>query len=96
MAVPKRRLRMVNFRLSEEEYAHLKSICLSEGARSVSDFARSAVCHSMAAARPRNEELDVWLRILDGKVEDLDRAVKQLSEQMARAGRMGRRKRKES
>ena len=87
MAVLKRRTRMVNFRLSEDEYEYLKKTCLAEGARSVSDFARAAVCRSMAAAKPAKEELDVWVRILDGKVEELDQTVKQLTGQRQAAPR---------
>ena len=34
---------MVSFRLSEEEYEGLKHICLTVGARSLSDIARDAV-----------------------------------------------------
>jgi len=34
---------MISFRLSEDEYASLRSLCENEGARSVSDLARDAV-----------------------------------------------------
>jgi len=93
MAVLKRRTRMVNFRLSEEEYEYLKKVCLTEGARSISDFARAAVCRSMAATGARKEETEVLVHILDGKVGELDREVKQLAEQMQAAQRSRRRKR---
>lgn len=43
MAVFRPRTRLVNFRLSEEEYQQLKESCASSGARSVSDYARAAV-----------------------------------------------------
>jgi hypothetical protein len=39
----KRRTRAINFRLSEEEFRELKRACAVGGARSVSDFARTAV-----------------------------------------------------
>ncbi len=39
----KRRTRAINFRLSEEEFRELKRACAAGGARSVSDFARTAV-----------------------------------------------------
>jgi hypothetical protein len=35
---------MVSFRLSEEEYERLKDLSLTERARSISDFARIALC----------------------------------------------------
>jgi len=63
---------MVNFRLSEDEYEYLKNLCLAEGARSVSDYARAAVCRSMAASEPGHEDLRVWVRILDAKVARLE------------------------
>lgn len=47
MSVLKPRNRLVNFRLSEEEFESLKTACQASGARSLSDFARSAVLSSM-------------------------------------------------
>ena len=82
MGVLKRRNRMVNFRLSEDEYVALQNICLKEGVRSLSDFARTAVCRSMAASRPADEPLDIWVRNLDAKVGEIDRTVRQITEQM--------------
>lgn len=38
-----RRSRMVSFRLSPEEYARLQSVCSSQGIRSLSDLARTAM-----------------------------------------------------
>lgn len=43
MPVYRPRTRLVNFRLSEEEYQSLRETCARSGARSVSDYARSAV-----------------------------------------------------
>lgn len=45
----KRRTRAVNFRLSEEEFEELKRACVAEGARSMSDFARTAVWRMIAS-----------------------------------------------
>lgn len=41
MAMFTRRTRIISFRVSEEEYEHLKSLCITRQARSVSDFARA-------------------------------------------------------
>ena len=81
MNVLKRRNRMVNFRLSEDEYENLKNLCVTEGARSISDFARAAVCRSLTGhgtwgAAP----LDERMRELGDKVEELDRAVRLIVE----------------
>ena len=43
MPVYRPRTRLVNFRLSEDEFLMLKDTCARSGARSVSDYARSAV-----------------------------------------------------
>lgn len=43
MAVLKPRERLVYFRISEDEFRQFVSVCEQEGARSVSDLARSAV-----------------------------------------------------
>jgi hypothetical protein len=43
VAVFRPRTRLVNFRLSEDEYQQLKDSCARSGARSVSDYARAAV-----------------------------------------------------
>ncbi|MBM3726941.1 MAG: hypothetical protein FJW40_16150 [Acidobacteria bacterium] len=52
MSVTKPRNRLVNFRLSEEEFDQLRSACATNGARSISDFARSAVLGSISTYRP--------------------------------------------
>jgi hypothetical protein len=43
MSILKPRNRLVNFRLTEEEFGYLRDACMAQGARSISDFARSAV-----------------------------------------------------
>lgn len=50
MSVLKPRSRLVNFRLSEEEYAAMNAACEKSGARSLSDFARGAVLHAIQQA----------------------------------------------
>jgi hypothetical protein len=47
MPVFKPRNRLVNFRLSEEEFEKLRASCSLYGARSLSDFARAAVMRSV-------------------------------------------------
>lgn len=41
MSIPSARNRMVVFRLTQEEYEHLKGICITRGGRSLSEFTRS-------------------------------------------------------
>ena len=47
MSVLKRRSKLVSFRLSDEEYEKLRVACVAEGARSISEFARSALQRSV-------------------------------------------------
>jgi len=74
----KTRTRMVSFRLSEDEYERLKEISNMERARSVSDFARAALCRlpdgtgdAGTTAAPRMEKLE-------GAVEQLRLEMHQL------------------
>lgn len=77
----KRRTRAVNFRLSEEEFAELKRACEAEGARSLSDFARTAVWRmiagglgslSLSAVTDRLDKLQQQLSELAGLVRASD------------------------
>lgn len=77
------RTRLVNFRLSEEEYLLLKETCARSGARSVSDYARSTVLAQPVLSPPGLPGTDTgmppdcserW-----GRLEDL---VLQLASQM--------------
>jgi hypothetical protein len=45
----KKRTKLVSFRLSEEEYEQLSRACMATGARSISDFARTALQQSVSA-----------------------------------------------
>jgi hypothetical protein len=65
---------MVSFRLSEEEYDGLKSLCLAEGARSVSELARSTVCRLLGSTNGSP------VLTLEKRVQELDREIRRLSE----------------
>ena len=43
MAGSQRKTRLVSFRVSEREYQYLRDRCATEGARTLSDFAREAL-----------------------------------------------------
>lgn len=79
MAVFKRRTRTVNFRLSEEEFESLRKACLAEGARSMSDFARSVVCSSLGGHREAFT-LREGMRHIDTRLDMLQRELKELTE----------------
>ena len=56
MAVLKPRERLVYFRISEDEFRQFVSVCEQEGARSVSDLARSAVQRLIADGNRQRED----------------------------------------
>jgi len=76
------RTRLVNFRLSEDEYELLKQTCARSGARSVSDYARAAVLSGASTASPTIEPVgsspcaDRWNR--------LEALIQQLESKMTR------------
>jgi hypothetical protein len=78
MPVFKPRNRLVNFRLSEEEFAQLRATCSQFGARSLSDFARSAVLRSVSGETAGAPASDGHLTVLDRKVNDLEGRVSEL------------------
>lgn len=81
MAVFNPRSRVVSFRLSEEEYEGLLEICLSHGARSISDFARLATCRYLRGdADDGRESLSLVVRELKTEVTRLDSELKRLAD----------------
>ena len=64
----KNRTHAVTFRLAESEFEELTKTAVSQGARSISDFARAAVMSQVAMAssgEPAQEELENIARRLD-------------------------------
>ena len=78
MSVLKRRSRMISFRVSEDEYAGLKNLCVDKGARSVSDMARDAVHRLIANYSWPNNQLETVVQVLQVRIEALDTEVKRL------------------
>jgi len=81
MTVLKRRSRMVSFRLSEQEYESLLTLCSSRGARSLSDLARDAM-HALLHESDR-DGLPSLVQQLRKRMDDLDREVKHLTQLLA-------------
>ena len=69
---------MVNFRLSEAEYEDLRNLCIAQGARSLSDLARAAVCRLIENRNGSGETIEATVRKLNGRLEELDRELKRL------------------
>ena len=77
MAVLKPRERLVYFRISEDEFHQFLGVCEQEGARSVSDLARSAVQRLITDGNRDREE-----RELAPKVEMLEQLIGELTAQV--------------
>ena len=77
MAVLKPRERLVYFRISEDEFRQFVSVCEQEGARSVSDLARSAVQRLIADGNRQKEDDD-----MAQKMYRLERLIAAVTEQL--------------
>lgn len=78
MAIYSPRTRLVNFRLSEDEYQTLKEAAIKQGARSISDFARGAILTSVTASRAEaGGQMD--LSGLERKVSEIQHTVERIS-----------------
>ena len=78
MAVLRSRSRLVTFRLDPEEYDALRRVCISTGARSMSEFAREAVLGQVNAGGTSKMTLEGDLVTLTGRLHELDRLIKAL------------------
>ena len=86
MSVINPRNRLVNFRLSEAEFEKLKAACLRDGARSISEFARTAVLCSLEDPAEANQHSSDRVGRLDHKVKELEIRVEQLMRLLAVTG----------
>ncbi len=74
------RNRLVNFRLSEEEFERLRASSALSGARSLSDFARNAVMRSVAQNAP---DASTASPVAESRVPTIDRKVLELETRVA-------------
>ena len=83
MAVLKPRERLVYFRITEDEFHQFASVCEQEGARSISDLARSAVQRLIAECQ-REREADS----LAPKMELLEKLISEVTCQLQSLARL--------
>jgi hypothetical protein len=76
---------MISFRVSEREFEMLKTLSESEGARSVSDFARDALCAPRNGAAPpaASAEPAGVMHQLRSDIEELKASVRHVAELLA-------------
>jgi hypothetical protein len=79
LAVLRSRSRLVTFRLDPEEYAALRRVCVTTGARSMSEFAREAVLASVDAGNAPRGTLGGDLVTLTSRLNELDKLLKSAS-----------------
>ena len=72
MSVPSPRNRLVNFRVSDEEYVTLRTACTQHGARSISDFARLAVLGWAGSTDLQTTAMQWRLSALGHKMAELE------------------------
>lgn len=77
MAIQKPRTRLVNIRLSEEEFASLQRATNESGARSISDFCRNAILKSSGGSGTQD------LHEVERRMGQLESTISQLSEKLS-------------
>ena len=80
MPVLKRRNRVVVFRLTQDEYEDLKTVCSVRGARNISDFARSELLTSIEQERRPETLVQVRLSDVDKKLTSLESKIQKISQ----------------
>jgi hypothetical protein len=84
MSITKTRNRLVSFRLTDEELENLRVACLIQGARNVSDFARTAVLDLAETGGDRESKLLGRFSAVELQVAEIESSV-QRNEDMLRA-----------
>ena len=77
MAVLKPRERLVYFRITEDEFHQFANVCAQEGARSISDLARSAVQRLIAESHREREGQDIA-----PKMQSLEKLIAEVTAQL--------------
>jgi hypothetical protein len=80
MAVAERRSKIVSVRLSDAEFRDLRGICVSVGARSVSDLARDAIRRVIAENNGSGQPNPAQLR---ARMDELGNLVSGLQAQVS-------------
>jgi hypothetical protein len=78
----KNRNRVVVFRVTQEEYKHLRNVCLERGGRNLSEFTRSELLAFLKSAGQSDERMAV----LERKLASLQYSVQHIIRLMESAG----------
>ncbi|MBI4877759.1 MAG: ribbon-helix-helix protein, CopG family [Acidobacteria bacterium] len=77
MAVLRPRRRLVFFRIPEDDYERFRGLCEQEGARSVSELARTAVERFISRRETSEERLSDLCRLLNQVTVELREVVRE-------------------
>jgi Arc/MetJ-type ribon-helix-helix transcriptional regulator len=80
-------VRLISFRLSEEEYQEMKRLCADEGSRSLSDFVRSAFHNLINENGHLETVLELKLRKLDQRLSEIQHEFQELSALVEKSSR---------
>lgn len=73
----------MTFRLSEQEYELVRSACLTQGDRSLSEFARRAVMHQLSLTGAQKGNFGDDLNTLSLRLQELDTELEGLRNHIA-------------
>jgi hypothetical protein len=76
--------RLVTFRLTQCEYESIKNLCLENGVRSISEFARVAVVKEISRQGRGNVSFTDDLGTLMLRLQDIDSAAKDICQRIAK------------
>ena len=88
MSSPNVRNRMVIFRLTQEEYENLRSVCSERGGRNLSDFTRSELLNFLGS-EPLGQVMERRFSDVKQRLNDLQDAVGKLTILVSDARRPG-------
>jgi hypothetical protein len=78
--VPSSRSRLITIRLTAAEYDLLHTVCHSEGARSVSDYARHCILRHVDGNHTVGPSLGDDLRTVSGRLNSLRQVIRECSD----------------
>ncbi len=85
MSMIKTRSRQIAFRMSRDEYEKLCEFCVSTGARSISDLARSAICQVIGITTDgMPDPIAGRMQVLDFRIQQVDRKLDELTSLLKR------------
>ena len=80
MPLTVRRSRTISLRLSEREFETLRNLYAAKGARSISEFIRSALNRILSETAHEDDALELKVQEIDGKLTILDGEVARLTQ----------------